>query len=228
MSPLERLRHRLHARRSDRGASLAELLVVSLVSTILLAALGVLFSGSLQASRRASTHTAATAEARLAADAIGRRLRVAVRPSPGAAMFTEATASSMTFFASLSTPGSTTDPLPSQVRYAVDPTAGCLRETVTPAAGPTRTSCLAFGDVTPVFSYYQVTKRPTMSAPSPSPAPTEPLSLSTGSLSATDAAKVGSVALDLSVRDRRAPAAARPVQVTTRVLLVNDLNEETA
>lgn len=229
-TPLGQLRRRVRGERPDAGVSLAELLVVSLVSSILLAALGVLFSGSLQATRRASTHTAATAEARLAMDAMARRLRVVVRPptSTTAPPFTEATATSMTFWASLVTTASTADPAPSQVRYWVDATSRCLRETITtPSTGASRTQCLAFGDVAPVFTYYQVAKRPTLIAPSPSAVPTTPLPLTSTGLSATDAARVGSVEISLSVKDPRAAAANKPVNVSTRVLLVNWLNEET-
>jgi hypothetical protein len=223
-----RLLQRVGAGNADAGVSLAELLVVSLVSTILLGAVGVMFTGSLKASRRSTTHTAATAEARLAADVVTQRLRVAVRPAAGAAMFTEATASSMTFYASLSDPGSTAHPEPSEVRYAVDAAASCLRETITPTSGTPRSRCLAFGDVVPQFSYYQVTKRPTETQPSPSPAPSSPLPLTSTGLSADDAKKVGAVQVDLSVVDAGAAAGDKPVSLSTRVLLVNDLNEESA
>jgi hypothetical protein len=226
---VHRLRDRMTRPGCDAGVSLAELLVVSLVSTILLGALGVLFAGTLDATRRAGAHTAATAEGRLAMDVVAQRLRVAVRPSAGAAMFSEATASSVTFYASLSDPGSTAHPAPSEVRYVLDSAAGCLRETITAASGAVRSRCLAFGDIAPTFSYFQVTKRPTLIEPSPSPAPTEPLPLTTdGGLSADDAKKVGAVQVDLSVLDVAAAESSNPVRLSTRVLIVNELNEEAA
>lgn len=226
---LQTCRRRLHTQGREAGITLVELLVVSIVSTILLGCVGVLFSGSLNASQKATAHTAATAEARLALDVVARRLRVAVRPSPTVPVIVEATPTSITFHASLSAPGSTADPAPSQVHYVLDATTKCLRETITPlppALAPTRSSCLAFGDIVPAFSYFQVAKRPTLTAPSPSPVPTDPMVTPESGLSAEDREKVGAVGLTLAVRDMRAPAGGRPVEVTTRILLVNKLNEE--
>ena len=213
-------------RAGDAGSGLVELLVAGLVASIVLAAVGVLFSGSLHASRRASAHVAVTADARLAMDVVGRRLRVAARPSAGAGVLTEATPSSLTFTANLSA-GSTADPAVSQVRYAVDATRGCLLETVTPAVGSAVATCLAHGDVTAEFSYYQVAKRPTLDHPSPAPVPSGPMTIGSGGLSATEMALVGAVELRLSVGRAAEQGAGRPVVLISRALLVNLLNEET-
>ncbi len=212
-------------RRSDAGLSLVELLVAGLVASIVLGALGTVFAGSLTASSRATVNVSATAEARRALDTVTRRLRVAVRPAAGAAIFSEATASSMTFTASISLAGATADPAPSTVRYVVDTGRRCLLETITPSVGAVRTTCLGFGDLTPTFRYFQVAKRPTLDRPTPSPVPTAALALGTTGLSPTDAGVVGAVEVSLSARDLTAPSTVKPVVVSTRVLLDNDLNE---
>ena len=214
---------RLSASGRDAGMSLPELLVVSIVSGILLTAVGVLFSGGLRASQTASTHVAATAEGRLAADVMARRLRVAVRPTGAASVFVEAGASKVTFYASLSQPG-VLAPSPSLISYSV--ASGCLTETITPAMGPVRSTCLARGQLSLSLGYYQVTAQPTPSQPSPSPAPTSPLPFdASGLLLSTDLDKVGAVQIDLGVRDPRSTSP-RPVRLSTRVLLVNRMNED--
>lgn len=212
----------------DAGVSLVELLMTSLVSMVVLAAVGVVFTGTLKATSRASTQVAATAEARQALDVMTRRIRVGVRPASGGSIFSSATATSMTFSASLTTPGTTTDPAPSTVTYAVDTARRCLRETLTPASGPVRAACLAYGTATtPTFAYYQVAKRPTLEAPSPSPVPTTPLPLGPSGLSSADLARVGAVEITVSVTSGELSRQGRPVVLRTRVLLANDLNEET-
>lgn len=204
---------------------LAELLVVSMVSAILFAALGVLFTGTLKASQRSSTHVAATAEARLAADVVARRLRVAVRPPGAASVFVEAGASTVTFYASLAEGPNATLP-PSLVSYKLD--GPCLMESITPASGPVRSTCLARGQVSLAFAYHLVTAQPTQAKPSPSPAPSAPLAFdAAGLLPAADLDRVGAVQVDLRVRDPRSTSP-QPVRLSTRVLLVNRINEDLA
>lgn len=218
-----RLLTRLSANGRDAGMSLTELLVVSIVAGILLTAVGVLFSGGLRASQSAFTHVSATAEGRLAADVMARRLRVAIRPAGAASVFVEAGASKVTFYASLSEPG-VLAPSPSLVSYSV--ASDCLTETITPASGPARSTCLARGQSALSLGYYQVTAQPTPSQPSPSPAPTSPLPFdASGLLSSTDLDKVGAVHIDLGMRDPRSTSP-RPVRLSTRVLLVNRMNED--
>lgn len=227
------VRRRLHSGHGgEAGVSLAELLVVSLVSTILLGALGTLVSSSLASSRETASHTAATAEARLAMDVIARRLRVAVRPtpatptSPALPMFVQASTTAVEFYASLGAPGSNAPVAPSRVRYAYDTTRQCLLETLTPPTGPVRATCLASGSVTPGFQYYQVTKKRSPTNASPSPVPTAPLVPPPGGqLSGADADLVASVAVALEVSDPREPS--QRLDVGTRVLLVNHHNERT-
>ncbi len=226
MSSLRRrVTARLYTGGRDAGMSLTELLVVSIVSGILLSAVGVMFTGSLRASQTASTHVSATAEGRLAADTVARRLRVAIRPTGAASVFVEAGASKVSFYASLAQPGQLA-PAPSQVSYSVS--GDCLTETITPPTGSVRSTCLARGQVSLSFGYYRVTPKPTPSQPSPSPAPTSPLPFdSSGLLSSTDLDRVGAVQIDLGMRDPRSTSA-KPVRLSTRVLLVNRVNEDFA
>ena len=233
---MQAMGRRLHGGHGkDAGVSLAELLVVSLVSTILLAALGTLVSSSLAATRETTTHTAATADARAAMDVVARRLRVATRPlapavtppPPPAPMFVQASANAVEFYASVGPAGSTAPVAPSRVRYEYDPTRACLLETVTPPTGPVRTLCLARGSVVPRFQYFQVTKLRSSTNPSPSPASTTPLvPPEGGQLSDADADLVASVQVHLAVTDPLEPS--RTLDVGTRVLLVNHHNERPA
>jgi prepilin-type N-terminal cleavage/methylation domain-containing protein len=222
-SACRRVLARLHRRGRDAGMSLTELLVVSLVSSILLTALGVMVSSSLRASQTASTHVSATAEGRLATDAVARRLRVAVRPSGAPSVFVEAGASRVTLYTSLSEPG-VLAPAPSTVSYEV--VGDCLTETITPPSGTVRSTCLARGQVELALSYYQVTPQPTEAEPSPSPAPNTPLALDAdGMVPAAELDSIGAVQIDLGMRDPRSTSA-HPVRMSTRVLLVNRFNED--
>ena len=227
---MSRLRRRLVDRLStggrDAGMSLAELLVVTLVSSILLTVVAVTTSSSLKASRSGTAQVAATAEARLAADVLARRLRVAVRPAGAPSVFLEAGASRVTFYASLSDPAAPV-PQPSLVSYSV--AGGCLVETIDPAGpGPVRSTCLARGQVTLGFGYHQVTAQPTPATPSPAPAPTTPLPFdATGLIPASQLDTVKAVHVDLGMRDPRSTSP-NPVRLSTRVLLVNRLNEDLA
>ena len=246
-----RLRRRLHGADGQAGVSLVELLVVSIVSMIVLGAVGVTFQGSLSASRRATSHTSATADARLALDVLARRLRVVTHKDPSTAtssLFVSAPASlpapapapattALSFYASLEpaapsaspTPASSDVPLPSLVEYVVDDAAHCLRERITPnaGAGTTQSRCLAFGDaITATFTYSQVTHLPTALVPTPTPAPTATLAVPAAGLTAAQGLSVGAVRIVLTWRARGAPATSRPFQLETRVLLANPLNEE--
>ena len=201
--------------------------MTSLVSMVVLAAVGVVFTGTLKATSRTSTSVAATAEARAALDVMARRLRVGIRPATDVPIFSVATATGMTFTASLTAPGSTADPAPSTVQYSVDPGRRCVKETIVPAAGPVREACLAYGTTTSAeFRYYQVAKRPTFDRPSPSPVPSTPLVQGPSGLSSADLGRVGAVEIALSVTSGATSRQARPVLLRTRVLLANDLNEE--
>lgn len=220
------VRRRLTAQGRDAGISLPELLVVSVVSMILMGAVGVTFSGSLKATRTANTHVAATAEGRLATDVVARRLRVAVRPLGAASVFVEARPAAVTFYAALTESGSSAPSAPSLVSYAVS--GSCLTETITPPVGPVRSTCLARGEASLALAYHLVTPQPTPSEPSPSPAPAEPLPFGAdGKLAEADLDRVGAVQIDLGMRDATSTSP-HPVQMSTRVLLVNRMNEDLA
>ena len=208
----------------DAGVGLPELLVATVVSMIVLGALGTVFSSSLSATRQASASVSATAEARLAQDVLARRLRVAVRADGAPAVLTSASATAVSFTASLTTPGSDAAVGPSTVSYAV--VGGCLQETITPASGVSKTSCVARGVTSLALAYYLVKPWPNAATPSPSAVATTPLPFGAdGLLPSADLDRVREVEIGLKVRDPR-DAAARPVELRTRVLLVNRLNED--
>jgi prepilin-type N-terminal cleavage/methylation domain-containing protein len=77
----------LRRRGDDAGFSLPELLVVMLLSSIVLAAVAVVFNGSMRVARTASVKGNTTGDARIAMDAMIRRLRVAVVPPGGTSPF---------------------------------------------------------------------------------------------------------------------------------------------
>lgn len=234
------LRQRVRARGGDSGITLVELLVTTVITTILLAALGITFTSTLQASRASTTRTSATAEARLAMDVVAQRLRVAVRPPNKLSMFVAAGARNVSFYASLTSAG-VASPAPSLVEYTVDTTARCLRETVTPASGVApdytwttgaRTRCLGNGDLNPdgsaIFRYHTGVPQPTSADPTPAvTTSTELVPPTGGSLSDADSDLVHEVQVDLALRDRFA-SDSNPMHVSTRILLVNRLNEDLA
>jgi prepilin-type N-terminal cleavage/methylation domain-containing protein len=201
-------------RGDDAGFSLPELLVVMLLSSIVLAAVAVVFNGSMRVARAASAKGNTTGDARIAIDAMLRRLRVAVVPPGGTSPFGMAgtatgtnyptgvgavpSATEVAFFASLTTAGSTADPAPTLVDYSIDAGAKCLREKMTPASGTapsftwplasTRSRCLIFGvintDGSRLFSYFPDGKTATAL---------------TISLAADNAKSIDSVGIDLAV-----------------------------
>lgn len=166
---------------SDAGFSLPEVLVAMALTSILLAALAGVFLSDLRATSRISAKVTATADARLAADTMSRRLRVAVAPDATRAAFESTGPRSVTFYASLvgaAAGGVTTrenDPKPTKVEYSVVGTTfsgqatTCLREVLTPAVGTAApysfpasgatTRCLAYGaingDGSDLLTYHQ-------------------------------------------------------------------------
>lgn len=169
------------SRRPDAGFSLPEVLVAMALTSILLAALAGVFLSDLRTTSRISAKVTATADARLAADTMSRRLRVAVAPDASSAAFETTDPRSVTFYASLvgaAAGGVTTreiDPKPTRVEYTVVDTTfsgedtTCLREVLTPAAGSAApysfpstgatSRCLAYGvingDGADLLTYYQ-------------------------------------------------------------------------
>lgn len=201
------------------------------ISSVLLIAVGTTFATSLRLTSGVNARTSATVDAKLAMDTAARRLRVAVRPDEVGTMIVTATDSTVTFYASIAPPDSTSAVLPTKVEYAVDPTSGCFRESLTPAtstpsgSGATlswpvsmrTTRCLVFGRVnsggSPLFTYFTKADE------------TVALPRTSGSLPATSLDLVRSVAINMNVRDTPGSTAI-PTQVQTRVGLVNRIAED--
>jgi len=221
--------------RDDAGFSLPELLVVMLLSSIVLAAVAVVFNGSMRVARATTAKGSTTADARIAMDAMLRRLRVAVVPPGATTTFGMAgtiagtnypagvdavpSATEVAFFASLTTSGSTADPNPTLVDYSIDTAAKCLREKLTPASGTapnftwpaanTRSRCLIFGvlnaDGTPLFSYFADGKTTTALVVT---------------LAANNVKNIDSVGLNLGVTGPTTPDVP-PTKLAGRVTLTN-------
>jgi prepilin-type N-terminal cleavage/methylation domain-containing protein len=226
--------------RDDTGFSLPELLVVMLLSSIVLAAVAVVFNGSMRVARTASAKGNTTGDARIAMDAMIRRLRVAVVPPGGTSPFGMAgtaagtnypgtvdavpSATEVAFFASLTTAGSTSDPTPTLVDYSIDTTAKCLRERMTPASGTapnftwpltsTRSRCLIFGGINPdgsrLFTYFPDGKTATAL---------------TVSLAAANAKSIDSVGIDLAVTGTTTTDVL-PTKESGRVTLTNVASDD--
>ena len=169
-------------RRGDDGLGLTELLVAATLTSVLLALLAGVFISDLRTTSRISAKVDATADARLVADTVARRLRVAGSPdttTAPTAFVGPLTANAVTFYASIAggalgggAPGET-DGTWTKVDYRIvtvvrdGQDTGCVQETLTPgvtsptgetypAAGQIR-RCLAFGTVNadgrPLFTY---------------------------------------------------------------------------
>ena len=160
----------------ESGIGLVELLVTMMIGSVLLLCIGVTFSSTLRTSGQVTARVNSTADARIAMDAMARRLRVAVRPAATRPMFEagQVRADSVTFYASLlpgSTGGAATSVservvvIPTRVRYWVQD--GCLHEGLTPGrdalaggwewVAPESSRCLAPGPFTRsdgTFTYY--------------------------------------------------------------------------
>jgi prepilin-type N-terminal cleavage/methylation domain-containing protein len=229
-------------RRQDRqaGLTLVELLVTMVVSSVLLLAVGAVFTGSLTSAKGVSSRSEATASARLAMDTLQRRLRVAVRPSPKpptedtSAMFTLLGPDRVSFYSSIAPAGALTVPPPTLVEYLVDTTARCLRESLTPGVAVLdpvtaavtsytwpvagrRSRCLVFGtfntDGAPLFVYYDSAVAAT------------PLTVGAGSTDPVLLRAVHSVELSMTAHDV-SNSSVRATPVRTRVSLVNRLNDD--
>jgi hypothetical protein len=154
--------------------------------------------------------TSAVADARLAAEAITRTLRVAWRPADEPAAVVAAGRSGVRFWALLNRTGAATlvEPPPTLVEYSYDGT--CITESQT-REGRTARTCLLRTSVAPVFTYYA------SSASAADGTPLAPL-VSTPEVAGADLAAVRSVQVELTVR---APGATAPLPVLTRVTLQN-------
>jgi Tfp pilus assembly protein PilW len=213
----------------EAGLGLVEMLVAASMASVLLVAVATTLIGGLTTSKQMQARTMATADARLALDVVVRRLRVAVRPPGYASVFTRAEPYAVTFYASLSPTGTTSDVVPSLVEYAF-PASGCLEEAITKGVATTgsngavtyswssadrRSRCLVSGDVkaagSALFTFFETADTTTALATPPNAVPAASLD------------KIRSVGVDVAVR---VGAGARPVSARTRVALLNRLSED--
>ncbi|WP_298803015.1 hypothetical protein [uncultured Pseudokineococcus sp.] len=151
------------ATRGDEGVSLVELLVAMGITSVLLVAIGAVLVADLKGVTDVTAKTTANAEVRLAADVIGRRLRVATPASQTTPAFLTTTPSEVSFTASVQDAVWAADPAQAAqdpplttVTYRYDAVRDCLTETLAPATGAPRTTCLLRGTSSgqALFTYY--------------------------------------------------------------------------
>jgi prepilin-type N-terminal cleavage/methylation domain-containing protein len=217
-------RLRAPRRAQDAGMTLVETLVAISITSILLAGVATVFSGTLRGVNAVNVTTATTGTARIAMEAMTRTIRVAILPatptnqSPAVlSALSSATTNGLAFYALINRTGSDTNiPTPTFVQYSWDGT--CINEAQIPqrtkpdgtyawdTGGSTK--CLARTSIAPVFSYYT-------NGTSITPLTVPPLGLSASSLQT-----VKSIGLTVTIRDPRNPSVGA-VPVTDRVTLVN-------
>jgi Tfp pilus assembly protein PilW len=199
-------------RPTDRGASVVELSVAMTVGALLLAASTMVVVGALRTVRVVHASTSTVADARLAAEAITRTLRVAWKPADADAAVLAAGPTGVRFWALLNRTGAPTavEPPPTLVEYAYDGT--CLTESQT-RGGSTVQTCLLRTAVAPVFTYYASAASAADGTPL-APLPSAP------SVAAADLTAIRSVQLELTVRTPGS-ADATALPVLTRVTLQN-------
>lgn len=153
--------------RDERGLTLVELMVSTLVGTLVLLAAYALLDSTISSTARTTDRTHALQEARLALELMTRQLRSQVCPEPGGESVAAGGDRSVTFYADLGT-----NRIPDRHRVTLDPTTRTIVQEVwkptTPVgppwsypASPTSTTQLAeevepLEDV-PVFRYYAFT-----------------------------------------------------------------------
>jgi len=147
----------------DAGLSLVELLVAMFVTSILLAGVATVFTGTLTGVRKVNVKTATSADARISMEAMSRTIRVAVEPSGQPSAIAVATDHTLSFYALLNRTGTAgAQPLATLVEYAWS--ANCVTEAQTPGrlnssgvlvwdTGRT-VKCLARTSVAPDFAFF--------------------------------------------------------------------------
>jgi type II secretory pathway component PulJ len=141
----------------DAGVSVAEVLVAAAVGLVVSLGVVQVFASTLRSADAASTHLASSAEVRHALDVMSRRLQLATRAPDGTDGVVLAQPTSVRFHADLFRRSDTQEQPPTLVEYTL--VGDCLRETLTPAGGPARSTCLARGWVndggaTELFRYF--------------------------------------------------------------------------
>ncbi len=214
----------------ETGLSLIELMVAMVIASLLFAAVGTVFVGTLRGTRTVNTKTSTGADVRLAMEAMSRTLKVATKPVGETAAFRTATSTGMSFFALLNRTGSqsTSEPIPTLVAYTWSSSANCLTESQTPgtpkasppSGGPfydystgTTSKCLLSTISPPSFIYYPSGN---LTATAMTPA--------TG-LSTSNMALVRSVLVTLIATDPNNPTVAG-IPAETRISLENLINAD--
>jgi type II secretory pathway pseudopilin PulG len=199
---------------------MTELLVVMMLASILMLAIGTMFVSSLRQNRTVTGKTTSTADARIAMEAMTRELRVATVPPGQPAAIVSASPTAVTFYSSIGASTQTTDPRPSLVTLRIDSTNRCLWREMTPAtvegttwSWPTTNKvqgCVARGDIaSPLFTYYPINPDDTIST----------TAFATSALSA-NLANIVAVGLSLSVTDTFNPGVL-PTSLQDQVTLIN-------
>jgi prepilin-type N-terminal cleavage/methylation domain-containing protein len=158
-------------RARDAGMTLVELSVAMFVSSVLLAGIAAVFTGTLRAVETTNVRTADSADLRIGLEAVARPLRVAVQPAGEDSAVVTAQDRALSFYALLNRTGtdSTSQPLPTLVQFTWNPADGCLNRSLTPARSlaavsatgsiyawdtGTVTSCLLRTSAPPAFRYF--------------------------------------------------------------------------
>jgi Tfp pilus assembly protein PilW len=204
--------------------TLVELMIAMFVTSILLASVATVFTGTLRGVRTVNAKTSTAADARIAMEAISRTLRVAYTPAEEDSALVSATATSLSFYALLNRTGSASSalPLPTLIEYGWDGT--CLTEAQTPGRNLSVASstgsimawdtgrvskCLARTTVAPDFSYYL-----NAAAGTEIPIP------AVGGLSLTARQTVGSIEFALTIQDPNT-SDIKGVPIVDRATLIN-------
>lgn len=209
------------ARRDDTGMSLVELLVAMAITTVLLAGVATVFSGTMKGVRSVNARTSLAADGRISMESISRTLRVAVKPAGQSAAIASATDHTLTFYALLNRTGSpaTTTPLATFVEYGWDGT--CVTEAKTPGRINSSgvlvwdtgrvSKCLVRTSIEPDFSYYI------------DGTTTTAIVVPTGGLTALTRQTVESVSVTVNMRDPN-NTSVKAFAMTGRVTLTNVVN----
>jgi hypothetical protein len=207
------------ARPTDHGFSVVELAVASAVGGVLVAVIATLLIGALRTIDVLTVRSRSVGDARIALEAMSRKIRVAVQPPGASAALASASSTELSFWALLDRGAQPSDetPTPTFVTYRYD--GQCLTQTLTPAPAGAVTAvppavtgpaaCLLRTLRPPVFTYYGAGD-PAGAAPLPA----------NPQVAADELFKVGSVRVLVQVQDPRRPDVA-PLPVTVEVAMEN-------
>jgi Tfp pilus assembly protein PilW len=208
-----------------------ELVVTMMVASLVLAGLGTVVVSLTQGARTLNITTGASADVRLALEAMSRMLRVAYRPAGEPSAIVTADVNTVSFYALVDRTNGGTPPPPVLITYAWDPVKQCVTESKT--AGRTLSAVSATGslyawDATPAVSCLLWTPtRPVFSyaangALTSTGADPTSLTIPTGGLTLMSRQTVQSVRVSVS---GPTPARGPVVVASTRVTLQNVVAE---